>query len=384
MAPSHFDQRIRDWSARKHAILKQYLPTFCTALSRRAAGGPIWYVDGYAGAGVYKNPADSDDPGSPGSPILAAQITQELPYDIRCLNVEEDRDNFESLERETASFPHVTNIHADLNDVIDAVLQLVQNAPAFFFLDPFGTRDLPMRGLIDRIALRTRQTDILLRYATETVRRLAGAYEKDAIRSVAHAQNLDNWFRGNQWQKTLQQHPTGPKRDAELLKYYKEQLASISGGQLKFVKDYPIRSIDGQVKYHMVFASGDQLGIKLMSDILYKAEAQYHADYEAHQQKGAGPYSQLGMFDEPVLDPAIQQARHIEKIQAAILKVGQNIKREWRFFELHCELIINQGWFAHFSEKDLRAACKALHAQSRIERITSGSAWQRETRFRIV
>ncbi len=43
----------------------------------------------------------------------------------------------------------VENIHADFNDAVDNVLQRVQDAPAFFFLDPFGTKDLPMQGLID-------------------------------------------------------------------------------------------------------------------------------------------------------------------------------------------------------------------------------------------
>lgn len=383
MASSHFDQRVRDWSARKHAILKEYLPTFCIALSRRVGDGAIWYVDGYAGAGVYKDPTDPNDPGSPGSPVLAAQVTQQLPYNIRCLNVEEDKDNFESLRRETALFSHVENIHADFNDAIDDVLQRVQNSPAFFFLDPFGTKDLPMRGLIDRIALRTKQTDILLRYATETVRRLAGSHEKDVVRGTTNAQNLDRWFRGDRWRMILQQCPAGPKRDEELLKYYKQQLISISGGRLAFAKDYPIRSIDGQVKYHLVFASGDQLGIKLMSDILYKAEAQYLADQEAHKQQTASPYSQLGMFDEPTPDPSVQQARHIEKIQAAILHAGQHVKQDWEFYELHCELIINQDWFGRFSEKEFRAACKALHDQSRIKRLTGGKAWKRGIHLHI-
>jgi three-Cys-motif partner protein len=380
MAPSHFDQTVRDWSARKHAILKDYLPTFCTALSRRAAGEIIWYVDGYAGAGVYKDSSNPNDHGEPGSPVLAAQETQKLRYNIRCLNVEEDQDNFESLQRETSLFLHVENIHADFNDVIDDVLQRVQNSPSFFFLDPFGIKDLPMEGLIDRIALRTKQTDVLLRYATETVRRVAGAYEKDVVRSAAHAQNLDKWFRGNQWRITLQQHPAGPKRDEELLKYYERQLVSISGGRLKFAKDYPIRSIDGQVRYHLVFATGNRLGIKLMSDILYKAEAQYRIDQEIYQQQTSPPYNQLGMFDEAMPDPATYQA---QQIQAVILRVGQNIKQDWEFDELRCELILNQNWFARLSEKEFRAACKALHTQSRIKRLTPGGAWRRGISLQI-
>jgi hypothetical protein len=59
---AHFDEPLQDWTRRKHAILEEYLPTFCTALVSTArhailsgtiapgqtlvipsqAGGPIW------------------------------------------------------------------------------------------------------------------------------------------------------------------------------------------------------------------------------------------------------------------------------------------------------------------------------------------------------
>ncbi len=123
---------------------------------------------------------------------------------------------------------------------------------------------------------------------------------------MAHTQNLDKWFGGSQWRMILQQHSSGLKCDEELIKYYRQQLISISGGRLEFTKDYPFRSIDGQVKYHLVFASGDRLGMKLMSDILYKAEAQYRADQEVYRQQSASSYSQLNMFDDPNFDPSIQ------------------------------------------------------------------------------
>lgn len=383
MAVSHFEQPKRDWSARKHAILKDYLPTFCTALSRRANGAPIWYVDGFAGAGVYRDINNPTDNGSPGSPVLAANITQQLPYDVRCLNVEEDAHNFSSLQRETISFPHVTNIKADLNNVIGKVLGTVKYSPTFFFLDPFGTKDLPMQGLIDQIALRTKQTDILLRYATETIRRLAGIYEKDSVRRNAHAENLDKWFRGNGWRQIVHTYPAGPQRDEELLKYYQEQLTSISGGRLEFAKSYPIRSLDGQTKYHLVFSSGDRLGIKLMSDILFKVEEQYQADREAYAKAQESQYTQLSFISEPQPDPKFIQEQRISVVQDAILQTGSGRKAEWEFYELCCELIINQNWFARLSEKEIRAACKALYAKSKIEKLTAGQAWNKGTRLRI-
>lgn len=383
-APSHFTQ-LRDWSERKHQILAQYLPAFCRTLSRQAGSSTIWYVDGYAGAGIYRDPNNPTDPGTSGSPVLAANITQALTFSIKCLNIEGDKDNFESLQRETACFSHVENIHADFNDVVDQVLARVVAMPAFFFLDPFGTKDLPMEGIVDQIALRTKPTDILLRYATETVRRLAAAYEKDAKRRDAHARNLDKWFRGQGWRTIIEQH-IGNQRDDALIKYYLAQLVSISNGRLKMACSYPIRSTGGITKYHLVFATGDRLGMKLMSDILFKAEAQFEEEHAAHveQKEVEKRNGQTSMFDllrattESTESDAL--VARVSQIKQSILEQGRKGRTRWQFDNLRCTLIEN-GWFAQFSEKEFRAACKSLHDEGKIERISPGRAWSRDTEF---
>lgn len=382
MSNSHFNQPKKDWSARKHAVLRDYLPTFCTALSRQ---GTIWYVDGFAGAGSYSDPNNPNAPIQAGSPVLAASIAGNLAYDVRCYNVEENQANYENLVEATKQFPHVTNIQGDFNDVVDQVLDTVKPHPAFFFLDPFGTKDLPMEGLIDRIAMRTKPTDILVRYATETVRRLAGAYEKDLPRRDAHARNLDKWFRGNDWRQITDQFPAGKARDLELLRYYLRQLVTISGGRLRFAAAYPIRTIEGYVKYHLVFATGNRLGAKLMSDVLYKAESQYVEEQMTHERQKQDTLSggQLSLFEEESPSSTDLYDQQIRNIQNTILEVGRDAKDEWNFDDLRLELIINRNWFARMSEKEFRAAIKALHAQGKIERLSQGRAWNKDTNFRI-
>lgn len=383
-APSHFTQ-LRDWSKRKHEVLKEYLPAFCRALSRQVGAGTIWYVDGYAGAGMYRDPDNPHDPGVPGSPVLAAEITQELSYNIRCLNVEGDPANFESLQRETARFPHVENMHADFNDVVQKVLDRVKGMPAFFFLDPFGTKDLPMAGVIDQIAMRRSPTDILLRYATEAVRRLAGTYQKDAKGGDANAQNLDKWFRGQQWRTIIDQYE-GSQRDNELIQYYMQQLGSISNGRLKIVCSYPIRSTSGITKYHLIFATGNRLGMKLMSDILFTADTKYKADKAAYkdqkvQEKHPGQTSMFEQFDQESVDDS--KIKQIEDIKKSILEQAQKGHRRWVFEDLRCTLIEN-GWFAQFSEKEFRDACKSLYEDGKIKRISPNKAWNRKTEFEIL
>lgn len=380
-----FKESLPEWSARKHAILKAYLPRFCTALSRVARQhyeGTIWYVDGYAGAGIHK------EDGSPGSPVLAAQVTHDLPYDIRCLNIEENDLNFASLQDATSTFTHVVNHLADFNEIVDLVLKKVENCPSFFFLDSYGPKDLPMSGLIDRIALRKFPTDILIRYDAEGLRRIAGAYEKDLLRRGAHAHNLTRTFGGDGWREILQEQSSGKQRDQRLLSYYREQLTSIRNGRFKHTAAYPIRTIEGKLKYYLVFATGSRLGVKLMSDVLYEAEVSFTEQQAVYkrQKEDANPVRQLdlNLFQEVLPNPVDLEEQKLEAIQKNVIELMHSGKSEWDFEELFYELIIHQGWFGVILEKDFRSACKQMEQKGKLVRNTPGNAWKKGTEFRIV
>ena len=382
--PSHFDQRRKNWSARKHAILTRYLGVFSTALSRMARDRPIWYVDGYAGAGYYRDMTDPNHEAEPGSPVLAARIAAEKAIDLRCLNVEEDSDTFDSLRASTAEYPDVINMNGNFCHLVESILQTIGHSPALFFLDPFGTQELPMEGVIEQISRRQSETDILLRYPTFAVARLAGAYLNDLDRSESYATHLDRWFLGNEWRDIVRTHDKGAIRNQLLLHYYKRQIVNIQGGRIQFVADYPIKSIENdQVQYHMVFASGHRLGIKLMSDILYAVGLEYQSDKDGYWIKKAAAAGQLSMFDSAQLVPPDDSPDLVGRLMHAVQSIERPLGFEWTFEELHFDLAINQGWFAQFPEKHLREACKSLVALSRIERLSAGKAWDRKTRFRL-
>ena len=86
----------------KHDILSSYLLRWGSILSGSKSGTRklvFHYVDGFAGRGRYTG-------GEPGSPLIAMEIGQEL-YGHRggnvllnCCNVEQDPENFASLEGE--------------------------------------------------------------------------------------------------------------------------------------------------------------------------------------------------------------------------------------------------------------------------------------------
>ncbi len=128
--------------------------------------------------------------------------------------------------------------------------------------------------------------------------------------------------------------------------------------------------------------------MKLMSDILFKADAKYEEDFAAYQkQKDIDKrHGQASIFDllgddlDPVPNAAL--ADRIVKLKQSILEQAQDGHLNWEFDELLYALTEN-GWFAQFSEKDFRAACKELYAEGQIERISGGRGWSRGTEFTI-
>src|SRR5712671_4749242 len=131
-----FTQR-RLTSKLKHLVLRPYVKEFAYHLG--SARRVVYYVDGFAGAGVYREGSFSED----GSPLLIARLAQNIntslgPFELRCLNVESNRKRFASLEKATESFrPKIVeqNYRASFVDVIPDILARIGSAPAFFFID---------------------------------------------------------------------------------------------------------------------------------------------------------------------------------------------------------------------------------------------------------
>jgi three-Cys-motif partner protein len=126
-----FFSDLKDWSVRKLAIIKKYIDGFSRILGR--SNREIYYVDGFAGRGIYDN-------GEKGSPVLAAEaslIFQQgnMPFTLKCINVEKDHDNYANLSAETQRFGNlVENIEGTFEDNIDTILFQTNGRPAVYLL----------------------------------------------------------------------------------------------------------------------------------------------------------------------------------------------------------------------------------------------------------
>jgi three-Cys-motif partner protein len=177
-APWHdafFDQP-RLTSKLKHCILEAYVKEFAYHLG--SARPTVYYVDGFAGPGGYRRPTGEFEPGSP---VLIAQFAEHLrattaPFTVKCLNVEADRERHRQLVDATAAFTGAIieqNYCAPFMGVLGDILRRVGDAPAFFFLDPFGTKGLPFRDLLP-LFRRVARTEVLITLHTDGIAKKAG------------------------------------------------------------------------------------------------------------------------------------------------------------------------------------------------------------------
>src|SRR5258708_40304671 len=102
-----FFENMHEWSERKLQLLQNYVDTAAKILG---SINQIYYVDGFAGRGTYRD-------GAIGSPIRMAELAQqfkreEKSYSFRCINVEENEEYFANLQTETAKFGSIVqNLH---------------------------------------------------------------------------------------------------------------------------------------------------------------------------------------------------------------------------------------------------------------------------------
>jgi three-Cys-motif partner protein len=285
-----FFTRRRLTSKLKHLVLERYVKEFAYHLG--SARGVIYYVDGFAGPGMYRSPGGEDDPGSP---LLVARLAQQIassqhPFELHCLNVEADPDRFVSLEEVTKPFqPRIVekNYPASFVDVIPKILGAINTAPSFFFIDPFGTKDIAFRDL-ERIFQRPHTTEALITLHTHGIAKKAGYFAREnsedpkvrdiATKFTAHlaaALNItvdklrDGWL------------TTGAKGNTEefetrVLEYYLKQLRS-RNTRFKFAKPFRVRYYragtltERPVCFDLVFATGHEKGLFVMNDVMVDA-----------------------------------------------------------------------------------------------------------------
>jgi three-Cys-motif partner protein len=354
----NFFEEQKDWSKRKLAIVGGYLAGFSKILGSNTAHRCVYFVDGFAGAGYYKD-------GSKGSPLLSAELAlryqnEQKPYQLNCINIEEDSDNFQDLTYFTAPFSGlVQNYSGSFSSNLGAILFQIGQCPALFFLDPFGVKGTDWLD-ISRIIHRQAPTDIWIRFDHKTVRRLSGFFDSGSRGADSKIQNLLNLYGVNRQDNLYQllQGDTPEERIDKALNLYVRKLEEefIKSRKVGYSAAFPIVSLEGETKYHLVFAAAHQKAAILASQTVYSAERNRATETRDYLQRKSG---QLFLFS-PEPNEGELFAFVAEQLCSDIIRLclGQQLSRQ----EIYMRLIRDNDkkWFGRFSGAHLNQALSRL------------------------
>lgn len=276
------------WARIKHQILQKYIRLFVGKLGR--FNPTIYYVDGFAGQGIY----DNKEVGSAfiGAQTAASPIQESRKGYLRCINVEEDPETFKTLEANLAAHKAsglVTNLPGTFQDNLPAILKTVGTDPAFFFIDPFGSQGIEVETLKSIRKGRDR-SEILVRYDDTRVKRLLSwaANNVDNIKeshrkiAIGYAKRVSQLTDDEALKEINKAEGDRGETREILIRGYMEQVKSTAG--YKYALRYPLKNPrTGGHKYYLVHFCNHPDGYHYMANFMALAERAYE---EAMRQSG--------------------------------------------------------------------------------------------------
>jgi len=176
-ASQHHFEEFEPHTRLKHLVLQTYLQMWARKLLLRPnAGAIVYYIDACAGRGM-------DDVGNRGSPVLAAreagilegQFRDRFSRNVRLqvVAIEKQASHFRALRDNLEPFgDRARAVLGSLSEHFDALSSEMADAPALFFIDPFGIE--PLRADVIRAALARPYAEVLLLFADQAALRHFG------------------------------------------------------------------------------------------------------------------------------------------------------------------------------------------------------------------
>lgn len=307
------------WEAKPHtlakiSILQAYLSRWFEILG---SGFPndLWYIDGFAGPGEYKN----SQTGSPVAALSAASdALQRLGArwkagKIHCVFIEQDANNFSRLKGKLGATIDNQKIqthffNSSFVEGLSALRNQTSNpfspvSPLFAFIDPFGAKGVPFTDVKDLLSRKT--AEILINLDSDGIGRIFRAGE-DANHEVI----LNEIFGDDSWKAELAKHRASHELYRGVLDLYKQKLRALRN--VRYVFAFEMRSGKNIIDYHLVFASQHHRGLEKMKEAM-KTIAK-NSDYcfsDAHLNQAS-----MFRFDEP----SAHSSQFFEKFRGRTVK----------------------------------------------------------------
>ena len=254
----------------KHRILREYLKAWFPILSNSGRFNSLFYVDGFAGPGIYSK-------GEDGSPIVAIKTARDHAlFDslrkIHFIFIEKDQERCDNLNqiinsmKDAGEIPEKFSCHV-YNSEFDTAMNLILDQlreegsgliGSFIFIDPFGYSGMPM-NLMKRL-MSNLSCEILITFMCDPINRF--------LCDPSKASEWDSLFNSNEWSNALKME--SGERVHHLSELYTRQLQSFAGA--KFTRIFEMIGSNGHNIYDLVFGTNSFEGFKKMKEAMWKVD----------------------------------------------------------------------------------------------------------------
>jgi three-Cys-motif partner protein len=367
-----FLEQKREWSRWKHRLLQRYLGQFSGIVG--SAHPTVYYIDGFAGEGRYKDPPED------GSPVIAARIAADSvakrrDYTLRCINIEPDR--YDELCASTATFDPslVENRKGTFADNLESVLATIGKNPALFFLDPWGHKGMEWE-VVSRIVKRARTaiTEVLLNFYITKID-LHGGYllsqERQAEKFIAR---LDALFGTEEWRSIWESTPVQEQRILKLTDLYMGRLSNAfaAASSQGITARYAVKTIGGDLKYFIIYGTRHPRGGRAMSEAVFRVTMEYEDARTAAEEAALASDPQQSLFGA---EPRPGQDDVDDAIVGGLIPAILSLSPKLRSFTLaDLEEALLTAWFGRAVEKHFRRACVQLVKEKKARIVGSKPA----------
>jgi three-Cys-motif partner protein len=209
---------------------------------------------------------------------------------LRCLNVEANRKRFLSLEAATEPFkPEIVeaNYHSTFVEALPDILERIGTFPAFFFIDPFGTKGIAFKDLLP-VFTRPSRTEVLITLQTDGIAKKAGYFKhldsphpkmrelaRDLTAHLAAVLDIPLPTLRKGWAESVDTTEFAKR----VLHYYLTKLAK----RMKFTKAFRVvyyrdNALTQSVCFYLVFATQSPKGLFVMNDCMVNAVRAFNRD----------------------------------------------------------------------------------------------------------
>ena len=258
----------------KSTIVAKYFDAWAKVIkgsAKRYHKGKMGYIDLFCGPGVYED-------GSESTPILILRKAiedPELREHLVCVFNDKDPEAIENLTSKINDLADVDSLrhkpiinNHEVGSELSAMLSSMDLIPSLIFIDPIGYKGLTL-DLINA-TLKGWGCDVLFFF---NYNRINPAITNDAVKE--HVDGLFGEERAERLRRRIHKMNTPTERELLIMEYLTEALQELYG---KYVLPFRFKNEYGtRTKQHLIFVSKNQIGYKIMKDIMAKESSK---DYQ--------------------------------------------------------------------------------------------------------